>query len=176
MPNLIEPNCPQQNLGYVTDGQSILVFEKLANLLNSRSEIESITTNDGLARQRPTVLEMLQESTISPKRAVQEWRIGHPSYYIDSSESEKIVIRHALLDSQIPVIFDNLLQAQEALAELIMGRIIPGAGDFVYFGQPLLVTKMDEPIAKKCTKKQLSSKTNSSSNAGSNRNLAPIIH
>lgn len=135
---------PHRKLGYATNGQSVLVFEKLIKVLERRQQIANSQTDDGIERQGPSVLEMMQESTVTPATAVQQWGMSHPSYYIDSNNPQEIVIRHTNLDCQIPVIFNELEQAQTALAELIMGRIIPADGDFIYYGQPLQITESSE--------------------------------
>lgn len=104
---------------------------KLAHLVRRRDQ-------DHAEEQLPSVVSLIRSAVASAFEAASVWGVAHPSYWIDLANPDQILIRHANLDARVPEVFSTLEEAHAGMAKLLMGEKVGSAGDFVYFGQPLV--------------------------------------
>ena len=131
-PNTVQGPCSDAR---VSD-EMVVAFQKLSSLLATRRRQGVGVCLDECAR--PSVLEMLNSSTVTAVEAVKTWGVTHPDYFIDASNPKCIVIRHAWLRVRLAASFDNVHAAEMAMATIILGKTVPGQGEFRLGGQALI--------------------------------------
>jgi len=126
------PGVP--NATYLVRDGKVFVFEKLLKFveLNERSA----RINGQL--QHDVVLSLMSDSWVSALEAVTSWSIIPVPYQVTTEQ-----IIHAPFKAAIPAGQDGQTSAQ-TLAQLLVGAIVEGPGDFLYKGQPMsLIERLD---------------------------------
>jgi hypothetical protein len=127
------------NATYLVKNGRVFVFDFLVQRV----------TNERIdpTMQPDLVAKLVDECWVQPLEAIQRWRIKPGSYSIVSS-GEVYVIVHCAFDASIPVTFSSELEAQEAMAQLLLGRTIACEGQFSYEHQGL-VSRVQPPLPEK---------------------------
>lgn len=146
-PNTVQGLCSDAR---VSD-EMVVAFQKLSNLLATRRRQGASLGLDECAR--PSVLEMLNSSTITAVEAVKTWGVTHPDYFIDASDPKCIVIRHAWLRARLAATFDDVHAAEMAMAAIILGKTVPGQGEFSVDGQALVPSENAPMVLRTCSSK-----------------------
>jgi hypothetical protein len=117
------------NATYLVKNGRVFVFDYLVQRV----------TNEKIdpAKQPDLVARLVDECWVKPLEAVQRWRIKPGAYSIAPS-GEDYAIVHTAFDAFIPVTFASELEAQEAMAQLLVGRTIACEGEFSYEHQGLV--------------------------------------
>jgi hypothetical protein len=118
------PNATYQ----VKDGQ-VFVFDKLVQLVQQNRSLKSEMPLAELARG------LIPEATISALDAIQTWGVIPEPFELVENPSSGLMIRHRPFNARLPGVFQSKEDAQEVLANLLLGNIQPGNGDFSYRGQ-----------------------------------------
>ncbi|HHH9566541.1 TPA: hypothetical protein ACP33B_004649 [Pseudomonas aeruginosa] len=114
----------------VKDGQ-VFVFDKLVQLVNKQRKHHPDLPLADLARG------LIAEATVSAKEAVEAWGIVPEPYEMVDSPSSGLMIRHRPFNARLPGTFQSKADVQDAFANLLLGGIQSGNGDFAYRGQSM---------------------------------------
>lgn len=112
------------NAAYLVQGGQVFVFDKLVRLVQERR-------SDHLLPQLARTL--IAEATVTAKEAVETWGVVPEPY--EMATGAELMIRHRPFNSRLPGIFTSKSELQDAFAQLLLGGIQPGNGDFSYRGQ-----------------------------------------
>ncbi|MGF6440352.1 hypothetical protein [Paraburkholderia youngii] len=119
------------NASYEVRGERVFVFEKLLrNVQALRMAADDVDLPD-------IALRLVDGATVAPLEAVDRWKIMPVPYEIEERRRGVVTIRHRPFNARIPGVFNDRVDAQPALVQLLMGEVVPGAGEFNYEGQPM---------------------------------------
>lgn len=153
------PDIPQVRYQVIAD--KVFVFDKLIYLIkNDAIPLEAINSN--------TVAPFLAKAWVTPYEAVTEWKIIPIPYTIREAPSHLWEIRHTAFNASMPILFESKTAVDQALALLLVGDTINGAGDFCFEGQPL---KLVQPLSPH----KLPPRPIISGNEGSHHSRFPIL-
>ena len=119
------------NATYVVENDRVFVFDKLVH----RVQKSGLTKSSGISAH--TLDSLIKQATVSANEAVEVWGIIPEQYEVIKSSEGALRIRHRPFNALLPGAFETLLEVQAALANLLLGGVQPGEGDFSYKGQPL---------------------------------------
>lgn len=135
------------NSEYLVRNGSVFVFDKLVHVVKARQNTQPDTPLAELA------LTLLEEATVSAKEAVELWGVVPVPYEKeigaaeDQGATEKQAgtqyVLHRPFDARLPEAYESDSAVQAALANILVGGIEHGTGDFSYRGQPM---KLLEPL------------------------------
>lgn len=119
------------NATYVVKDGRVFVFEKLVQLVNKHREAQPDLPLADLARG------LIEEATVSAKDAVETWGIVPEPYELVEHSTSGLMIRHRPLNARLPGTFQSEVDVKRAFANLLLGGIQSGNGDFAYRDQPM---------------------------------------
>ncbi|TCV62880.1 hypothetical protein [Pseudomonas fluorescens] len=124
----------------VRDGL-VFVFDKLVQLVKERQSDQSDMPVAELARN------LVDEATVSAKEAVEAWGVVPVPYEMKTvagrdiapldTQANSLLVRHRPFNAHLPGSYQNENDVQAAFANILVGGIQPGSGDFTYRGQPM---------------------------------------
>lgn len=116
------PGIPDVN--YRVEGEYVFVFDKLISLLKNQSfPSEQNARHQALLTAATSAL---THALATPLDAVQQWNVLPEGFVINiDGDTGRVIVAQKTLHSVIPVDLQNGNQAQELLAELLMGRTVP---------------------------------------------------
>lgn len=114
------------NATYVVKDKKVFVFDKLIQLVNENRGLSEVPLAD-------LALSLIAEATVSAKEAVEVWQIVPEPY----ESTENSLIRHSPFNARLPGVFQSKIDVQSAFANLLLGGIQPGKGEFAYRGQSM---------------------------------------
>lgn len=114
----------------VKDGQ-VFVFDKLVQLVNEHRKRQSDLPLADLTRS------LIAEATVSVKEAVETWGVVPEPYEMAEHSASGLMIRHRPFNARLPGVFQSKDSALDAFANLLLGGIQSGNGDFAYRSQPM---------------------------------------
>ncbi|HHL3045107.1 TPA: hypothetical protein ACQ49P_005130 [Pseudomonas aeruginosa] len=114
----------------VKDGQ-VFVFDKLVQLVEEHRKLQPGLPLADLA------CSLIAEATVSAKEAVEAWGIVPEPYEMTESPASGLMIRHRPFNARLPGTLQSKADIQNAFANLLLGGIQSGNGDFAYRGQPM---------------------------------------
>lgn len=110
---------------------SVFVFGKLMHLVRKRLQSDPEMSVEDLAEGLTT------EATTTAHEAVAAWGLVPCPYEAKWHDDTGYVIRHKAFNSLLPGKYANKEHLNEALAQLLVGNVLPGNGEFVYRGQAM---------------------------------------
>lgn len=119
------------NATYLVKAGQVFVFDKLVQLVNKHREAKPDLPLADLARS------LIVEATVSAKEAVETWRIVPECFETAESPASGLMIRHRPFDARLPGTFQSESDVKHAFANLLLGGVQSGDGDFAYKGQPM---------------------------------------
>ncbi len=125
------------NATYLVNGGQVFVFDKLVQLVDAKRVRNPDQSLADLARG------LVAEATVPAKEAVETWGVVPEPYEMTESPSSGFMIRHRPFNARLPGTFQSKEDVQRAFANLLLGGVQSGNGDFTYRGQPM---ELCEPI------------------------------
>lgn len=120
------------NATYLVKEGMVFVFAKLIELVKNNY---TLRTSEEL--NADIVLSLVPEAMVTALEAVEQWSIVPLPYKLEGSEQSGWTIRHQPFNALIPEFFPTLYEAGKALAKLLVGDAVEGAGNLVYRDQQL---------------------------------------
>jgi len=129
------------NAKYLVRDGLVFVFDKLVQLVKERQSDQSDTPVAELA------CNLVDEATVSAKEAVEAWGVVPVPYEMITvagrdiapleTPANGLLVRHRPFNAHLPGSYQNEKDVQAAFANILVGGIQPGSGDFTYRGQPM---------------------------------------
>lgn len=134
------------NATYLVKDGLVFVFDKLVRLVKEHQNLQPDSPLADLA------CSLIAEATVSAKEAVETWGIVPvpyemkallvrdivpTSYEMAEDRVKSLMVRHRPFNARLPGIFQDKNDVQAAFANILVGGIQPGSGDFTYRGQPM---------------------------------------
>ncbi|KIU54546.1 hypothetical protein QV12_00385 [Pseudomonas putida] len=129
------------NATYLVNDGKVFVFDKLVHLVKEREMDQPDLPLADLARS------LIVEATVSAKDAVGAWGVVPVAYETEKVPSKDIgpldtqgstfLIRHRPFNARLPGAFRDESDVKTAFANILLGGIHPGDGDFTYRGQAM---------------------------------------
>ena len=117
----------------VKDGK-VFVFDKLVQLVkNSLKENSSLKAED-------LAIQCFEDAHVTPLEAVKEWNIVPEPYESLEVKKDTFKIRHRIFKSTLPATYSSKSELNNAYADILLGKIVAGAGDFNYRGQSMILS------------------------------------
>lgn len=117
------------NATYLVKNERVFVFDFLVQRV-TKEQIDPV-------KQPDRVTKLVDECWVKPLEAIQHWKIK-PGAYTIAPSGDGYAIVHTAFEAVIPVTYASELQAQEAMAQLLLGRTIPCESEFSYEQQGLV--------------------------------------
>lgn len=114
----------------VRDGQ-VFVFDKLLQLVKEQIALQPDQQVNELA------LSLVDAATVPALEAIEEWGVVPEAFEVKTSSPNSFAIHHRYFEAALPGAFVDKAAVHHALATLIMGGTVPGAGEFSYRGQEM---------------------------------------
>lgn len=126
------------NASYLVKDGKVFVFDMLVELvLQHQKQSPSFSVVS-------TAIELLPSATVSADEAIQTWSIMPTPYDVKPHPEGGFAILHSAFNAWLPPRFVALDDADGPLAELLLGKVLPGDGDFFYQGQAMtLCNRLD---------------------------------
>lgn len=119
------------NATYLVKGRQVFVFDKLVQLVEEHRKLQPGLPLADLARN------LIAEATVSADEAVDTWGVVPEPYELADHSASGLMIRHRPFNARLPGTFQSKDGARDAFANLLLGGIQSGNGDFTYRGQPM---------------------------------------
>lgn len=119
------------NASYLVKDGQVFVFDKLVQLVAEHRTLQPELPIGDLA------LSLITKATVSAKDAVETWGVVPEPYELVAHPASGFMIRHRPFNAFLPGAFQSKDCAQDAFANLLLGGIQPGSGDFAYRDQPM---------------------------------------
>ncbi|CAB3921055.1 MULTISPECIES: hypothetical protein [Achromobacter] len=119
------------NATYLVKDGRVFVFKKLVELVKERLGRGSTVPLEDLAPG------LVDGAIVSAQESVVTWGIVPNPYEMVEAPAGMLMIRHGAFNARLPGDFLEKREVQGAFAELLLGFIRSGTGDFVYRGQPM---------------------------------------
>jgi hypothetical protein len=121
------------NALYLVREERVFVFEKLVQL------VAAVGMKRGDPDFQATVTRLVDVASVSPEEAIAKWKIIPTPYELEEVAGGEFAIRHKSFDARAPGLFSSKGDAEPALVSLLMGKVVPGIGEFEYRGQPMIL-------------------------------------
>lgn len=138
------------NAAYLVKDGAVFVFDKLVQLVKERQKEQPHAQLQEMARSltvEELALSLIAEATVSAKEAVEDWGVVPVPYqtktfatmYTAALEAPATgcIILHRPFNARLPGDYQDEGDVQAAFANLLVGGVLPGSGDFTYRGQPM---------------------------------------
>lgn len=138
------------NATYLVKDGSVFVFDKLVQLVKERQKEQPHAPLQEMARSltvEELALSLIAEATVSAKEAVEAWGVVPVPYQTETLasmdtatlESRAIgrLILHRPFNARLPGDYQDEGDVKAAFANLLVGGVLTGSGDFAYRGQPM---------------------------------------
>ncbi|EPP9374421.1 hypothetical protein PZF67_006142 [Pseudomonas aeruginosa] len=138
------------NAAYLVKDGGVFVFDKLVQLVKERQKEQPHAQLQEMARSltvEELALSLIAEATVSAKEAVEVWGVVPVPYQTETlaamdtatleARATGRLILHRPFNARLPGEFQDEGDVQAAFANLLVGGILPGSGDFTYRGQPM---------------------------------------
>lgn len=129
------------NATYLVNDGKVFVFDKLVHLVKERQKDQPDLPLADLARS------LIAEATVSAKDAVEAWGVVPVPYETEKVPTKDIgpldtqetgfLIRHRPFNAQLPGEFRDESDVKTTCANILLGGIHPGSGNFTYRGQAM---------------------------------------
>lgn len=129
------------NSKYLVRDGLVFVFDKLVQLVKERREGQSDTPLAELA------CSMIDEATVSAKEAVEAWGVVPVPYEMKAlvagelarteTPAHSLLIRHRPFNAYLPGSYQDENDVKAVFANILVGGVQAGSGDFTYRGQPM---------------------------------------
>ncbi len=129
------------NAKYLVRDGLVFVFDKLVQLVKKRQNDQSDTPVAELA------CNLVDEATVSAKEAVEAWGVVPVPYEMKTvadrdiapleTPANSLLVRHRPFNAHLPGSYQNENDVQAAFANILVGGIQHGSGDFTYRRQPM---------------------------------------
>ncbi len=119
------------NASYLVKDGQVFVFDKLVQLVAEHRTLQPELPLDDLA------LSLIAKATVSAKDAVEAWGVVPEPYALVEHPASGFMIQHRPFNARLPGVFQSKEDAQDAFANLLLGGIQSGSGDFAYRDQPM---------------------------------------
>jgi len=129
------------NAKYLVRDGLVFVFDKLVQLVKERQSDQSDTPVAELA------CNLVDEATVSAKEAVEAWGVVPVPYEMKTvagrdiapleTPANSFLVRHRPFNAHLPGSYQNENDVQAAFANILVGGVQPGSGDFTYRGQQM---------------------------------------
>ncbi|HEJ3361539.1 hypothetical protein LUW10_32075 (plasmid) [Pseudomonas veronii] len=138
------------NATYLVNDGKVFVFDKLVHLVKERQKEQPHAQLQEMARSltvEELALSLIAEATVSAKEAVEAWGVVPVPYQTETlaamdtatleSRATGRLILHRPFNARLPGDFQEEGDVKAAFANLLVGGVLPGSGDFTYRGQPM---------------------------------------
>ncbi|EMM5100311.1 hypothetical protein ACK249_003657 [Pseudomonas aeruginosa] len=138
------------NAAYLVKDGGVFVFDKLVHLVKERQKEQPHAQLQEMARSltvEELALSLIAEATVSAKEAVEVWGVVPVPFQTETlaamdtatleARATGRLILHSPFNARLPGEFQDEGDVQAAFANLLVGGILPGSGDFTYRGQPM---------------------------------------
>eukprot|EP01132_Coremiostelium_polycephalum_P020763 gene20763-24669_t len=138
------------NATYLVNDGKVFVFDKLVHLVKERQKEQPHAQLQEMARSltvEELALSLIAEATVSAKEAVEAWGVVPVPYQTETlaamdtatleSRATGRLILHRPFNARMPGDFQEEGDVKAAFANLLVGGVLPGSGDFTYRGQPM---------------------------------------
>lgn len=138
------------NAAYLVKDGSVFVFDKLVQLVKERQKEQPHAPLQEMARSltvEELALTLIAEATVSAKEAVEAWGVVPVPYQTETlasmdtatleSRASGRLILHRPFNARLPGDYKDEGDVKAAFANLLVGGVLPGSGDFAYRGQPM---------------------------------------
>ncbi|MDS9917751.1 hypothetical protein RMI87_30055 [Pseudomonas aeruginosa] len=138
------------NAAYLVKDGGVFVFDKLVQLVKERQKEQPHAQLQEMARSltvEELALGLIAEATVSAKEAVEAWGVIPVPYETESvpvkdlatleKRTHSLLVLHRPFSARLPGEFQDEGDVHAAFANLLMGGILLGSGDFTYRGQPM---------------------------------------
>ena len=119
------------NATYLVDNGQVFVFDKLVQLVDEHRKHQSDLLLAELARS------LIAEATVSADKAVETYGVVPEPYEMVESPTGGLRIRHRPFNALLPESYQTKAAVRNAFANILLGNVQSGNGDFAYRGQPL---------------------------------------
>lgn len=119
------------NVTYLVKDGQVFVFGKLVQLIHENRKLHPDLPLADLARS------LIAEAIVPAKEAVETWSIVPVPYEMVECPGGELMIRHSPFNARLPETYQTRADVQNAFANILLGGIQSGNGDFTYRGQPM---------------------------------------
>ncbi|HCE7248053.1 TPA: hypothetical protein NHR53_005963 [Pseudomonas aeruginosa] len=138
------------NAAYLVKDGAVFVFDKLVQLVKERQKEQPHAQIQEMARSltlEELALSLIAEATVSAKEAVEVWGVVPVPYQTETlaamdtatleARATGRIILHRPFNARLPGDYQDEGDVKAAFANLLVGGVLPGSGDFTYRGQPM---------------------------------------
>lgn len=127
------------NAVYQVINDEVFVFDKL---VASLSPLEQELCESFFA---DTARSLVPSAMVTAAEAVRTWGIVPEPYEVVDLPEHGLIIRHTPFNARLPGAFANMDQVHQVLANVLLGGVQAGEGDFIYRGQPMILLEPLDP-------------------------------
>jgi len=138
------------NAAYLVKDGAVFVFDKLVQLVKERQKEQPHAQLQEMARTltvEELALSLIAEATVSVKEAVEAWGVVPVPYQtealaamdtttLEARGTGRLILHHPF-NARLPGDYQDEGDVKAAFANLLVGGVLPGSGDFTYRGQPM---------------------------------------
>ncbi|EKF7416789.1 TPA: hypothetical protein ACNVX4_006299 [Pseudomonas aeruginosa] len=138
------------NAAYLVMDGGVFVFDKLVQLVKEHQKEQPYAELQEMARSltvEELALSSIAEATVSAKEAVGAWGVIPVPYETEKvpvkdvatleKRANNLLILHRPFNARLPGVYQDEGDVKAAFANLLVGGILLGSGDFTYRGQPM---------------------------------------
>ncbi|MGG2621707.1 hypothetical protein [Pseudomonas aeruginosa] len=138
------------NAAYLVKDGAVFVFDKLVQLVKERQKEQPHAQLQEMARSltvEELALSLIAEATVSAQEAVEAWGVVPVPYQTETlatmdaaaleARATGRIILHRPFNARLPGDYQDEGDVKVAFANLLVGGVLPGSGDFTYRGQPM---------------------------------------
>lgn len=126
------------NATYLVNDGKVFVFDKLVRLV--RDHMDSFAYQQNPSPLSEFATDFVSKSYVSAIEAIDRWGIVPEPYELVTNEVGETTIFHKAFNARLPIICKEKRDAEKVLADILLDKIIPGDGDFIYNEQAMILT------------------------------------